>query len=63
MKAGVPVAVAVMALIAFSAIYYITTAGRHGGNELTVVNSVGLVAVFVGVVAAGLILRRASPPQ
>jgi len=42
-------------------LYYLNTASKGNGNSLGVVNSLGLSAVVIGIIAAGLVLRRATP--
>ncbi len=50
-------------LAAYALFYLISSDESHGVSSFGVVNMVGLVAVVVGIVAAGAILRRASPPR
>jgi len=57
-----PIALLAALLVAFAAVYELTSTGKGGGSSLGVVNIVGLASVVVGVAAAGIILRRSSPP-
>ena len=63
MKVWTPVAVVAVIVLAYLFLYAMSSTGAQGATTLGFANSVGLVAVLVGVVAAGLLLRRASPPQ
>jgi hypothetical protein len=63
MKLWIPVAAAAVLILAYVSFYAISLTENQGATSLGLANSVGLVAVLVGVVAAGLLLRRASPPQ
>lgn len=48
-------------ILAYAFFYYLSTSGSENGNSFMLVNSVGLAAVVIGIVAAGFILRRATP--
>jgi hypothetical protein len=63
MKLWIPVSVAAILVLAYVFFYAMSSAESQGATSLGLANSVGLVAVVVGVVAAGLLLRRAAPPQ
>lgn len=63
MKLWVPVALGGLIAIAYAFFYELSVAESHGASSFGLANSVGLVAVFVGLIAAGVILRRATPPQ
>ena len=63
MKLWIPIAVVAVLVLAYALFYTMSSTGTQGATSLGLANSVGLVAVLVGVVAAGLLLRRASPPQ
>jgi hypothetical protein len=63
MKLWVPAAVGVILILAYVFLYAMSSTETQGATSLGLANSVGLVAVIVGVVAAGLLLRRAAPPQ
>ncbi len=61
MKFWIPIAVGSVIAFAYAFFYLITSAA--GAASFGVTNSIGLVVVFVGLIAAGFILRRANPPQ
>ncbi|MGP8124367.1 MAG: hypothetical protein ACLQEQ_00640 [Nitrososphaerales archaeon] len=61
MKLWVPAALGAIVVFAYVFLYYLSTTGNEGGNSVGLVNTVGLASVVIGVVAAGLILRRAAP--
>ena len=63
MKTWIPVAVGTVLVLAYVFFYAMSSTETQGASSLGLANSVGLIAVFVGVIAAGLLLRRASPPQ
>jgi hypothetical protein len=63
MKRWIPISVAAVIVLAYAFFYAISSTETEGATSLGLANSVGLVAVLVGVIAAGLLLRRASPPQ
>ena len=62
MKARTPLAVLALLALVCVAFYYISSVKWAGMSNFGLVNSVGLVSVVVGIVAAGIILRRAAPP-
>ncbi|QQG49246.1 MAG: hypothetical protein HY247_02750 [archaeon] len=61
MKVWIPVALGAVITFAYVFFYFLSTVG--GATSFGLVNSVGLAAVFIGLVAAGLLLRRATPPK
>ncbi len=63
MKLWIPVALGGLIVLAYAFFYTLTAAETQGATSFGLANSVGLVAVFVGLIAAGFILRRAAPPQ
>ena len=56
-----PLAIAGLILLAYVVIYEIGVTETQGASSLGFANSVGLLAVFVGLLAAGFIMRRATP--
>ena len=48
---------------AYGYFYFISSVETQGASSFGVANSVGLAGVFIGLIVAGLLLRRASPPQ
>ncbi|MBI3840674.1 MAG: hypothetical protein HY297_01760 [Thaumarchaeota archaeon] len=63
MKVWVPVALGGVIAFAYGFFYFLSTVQAQGASAFGITNTVGLAAVFIGLVAAGLILRRATPPQ
>ena len=63
MKLWVPVAVGVLIVAAYAFFYALSASEPQGSTSFSLTNSVGLVVVLVGVIAAGFVIRRASPPK
>lgn len=63
MRVWVPIAIGGLIMIAYALFYAISMAETQGAASIGLANSVGLVAVFIGLIAAGFILRRAAPHQ
>ncbi len=63
MKLWIPIAVVGLLIIAIIYYYAIGATESQGANSYTLANDVGLIVVVIGVVAAGLVMRRASPHQ
>ncbi len=63
MKLWVPIALGGVIAFAYALFYVLSTFGAPGAGPFGLANSVGLAAVLLGIVAAGFILRRATPPQ
>jgi hypothetical protein len=63
MRLWVPLALGGLIVLAYAFLYEISAIESQGAASLGLANSVGLAAVFVGLIAAGFILRRSSPPQ
>jgi len=61
LRLWIPLALAATVLVAY-AFYSLGTSGQQGASSFTIVNTVGLLAVVAGIVAAVAILRRAAPP-
>ena len=49
--------------IAYAFFYTLSITEPQGAASFNLTNSVGLVVVLVGVIAAGFVIRRASPPK
>ncbi|MBI3859879.1 MAG: hypothetical protein HY296_06570 [Thaumarchaeota archaeon] len=62
MKFWIPAAVLVLAAAAFVLFYTLATAEKEGASSFGLVNLVGLATVVLGITAAFVMLRRASPP-
>ncbi len=60
MKAWVPLLIG-LGIVGGLAFYLLSSTAT--GNSFELVNIVGLLCVVVGVVAAGVILRRTGPPR
>ncbi|MDG6909456.1 MAG: hypothetical protein JRN57_00995 [Nitrososphaerota archaeon] len=63
MKVWIPVAVGGMIVVAYAFFYSLSAAESQGATPFGLANTVGLVGVFVALIAAGFILRRATPHQ
>jgi hypothetical protein len=63
MKVWIPVALGGAIFLAYAFFYTLSSADASGAGSIGLVNSVGLVAVFLGLIVAGLLLRRATPHQ
>ena len=62
MKVWIPMALGGAIVLAY-AFFYSLSADASGAGSIGLVNSIGLIAVFVGLILAGLLLRRATPPE
>ena len=63
MRLWIPVTLGRLIVLAYAFFYTLSAFEAQGASSFGLANSVGLVAVFVGLIAAGFILRRATPPQ
>jgi hypothetical protein len=63
MKLWIPVAVGALIVIAYAFFYALSATEPQGATSFDLTNAVGLVVVLVGVVAAGFVIRRASPQK
>lgn len=63
MKVWVPVTLGGLIVLAYAFFYTLSVAETQGAAAFGLANSVGLIAVFVGLIAAGVLLRRATPPK
>lgn len=63
MKNWVPVALGGMVVLAYALFYMIGTFESEGASSFGIVNTVGLVAVFVGVIVAATVMRRFNVPK
>jgi hypothetical protein len=59
----IPAAVGGLIVIAYAFFYTLSAAESQGSTSIGLANSVGLVGVLVALIAAGFILRRATPHQ
>jgi uncharacterized protein involved in response to NO len=63
MKLWIPLALAVVIVFAYLFLYSMSSTDAQGASSIGLVNTVGVFAVLIGVIAAGFLLRRASPHQ
>ncbi len=63
MKLWIPVAVGGLIVGAYAFFYFLSSAEIESASSVGLANSVGLVAVFFGLIVAGLMLRRAVPQR
>jgi len=49
--------------VAYTFFYTLSVTESQGATSFNLTNSVGLVVVLVGVIAAGFVIRRANPPR
>lgn len=62
MKLWIPIAFAAVIVLAYVLFFVMSEFETQGASSFGMANTVGLLVVFVGVIAAGVLLRRASPP-
>jgi hypothetical protein len=62
-KVWIPVALGSLIAIAYAFFYALSVSESQGVASFGLANSVGIFAVFVGLIAAGIILRRVAPPK
>jgi hypothetical protein len=62
MRLWIPVAFAIVILFAYAFFYSLEALEQQGASSFSVVNTVGLIAVVIGIVAAFAVLRRTRPP-
>jgi len=63
MKLWIPVAVGAVIVIAYTFFYTLSVTEPQGATSFDLTNSVGLIVVLAGVLAAGLVIRRANSPK
>ncbi len=63
MKLWVPVAMGAVIAFAYAFFYLLSSFEAQSAATLGLANSVGLVVVLLGILAAAFILRRTVPPQ
>ena len=64
MKLWIPVAGAVLLVLAYLLFYALGATEGQGSTSLGLANAAGLAAVIIGIIAAVFILRRGgSPPR
>ena len=63
MKLWIPIAVGALIVLTYAFFYALSVTEPRGGTSFDLANSVGLVVVLVGVIAAGFVIRRANPSK
>jgi hypothetical protein len=63
MRRWIPAAVGGLIVISYAFFYLLSESEAQTATSLGLVNSIGLAAVVIGLIAAGLILRRGSPAE
>lgn len=63
MKLWIPVALGGLIVVAYAMLYAISVSESRGTSSIGIANVVGLVGVFVALIAAGFIMRRATPQR
>ena len=63
MKTWIPVALGGLIVGAYAVFYTMSSSEAVGATSIGLANSVGLLVVFIGLIAAGLLMRRATPHQ
>jgi hypothetical protein len=62
MRLWMPLALACVIGVSYAYLYQLTVLEAQRASSIGIANLAGLSLVFVGVIAAGLILRRANTP-
>jgi hypothetical protein len=62
MKRWIPVLAVVLVVMAYVYFFFLGQAEPNGSASFNLANTVGLAVVVIGLVAAGFVLRRATPP-
>jgi len=60
-KLWIPVVFLGLAILAYAFFYVLTATESQGASSFYLTNMVGLAVFVIGVVAAGLVMRRAAP--
>jgi hypothetical protein len=63
MRLWIGVAAALLILLTLALLLTVDMMGEGTAGQLTLINTVGLAAVIIGVIAAGAVLRRSSPTE
>ncbi len=63
MKHWIPIATGALILVAYAFFYALSAMDSQGATSFSLTNSIGLVVVLIGVIAAGYVIRRANPPK
>jgi lipopolysaccharide export LptBFGC system permease protein LptF len=63
LRLWIPIAIAATAVVVCVFYYFVLDVlEEQGASGFSIVNAVGLVVVIFGLIAAGIMLRRTSPP-
>ena len=62
MRFWLPITLGCVILAAYAYFYQLTVLEARGASSVGLANTAGILVVFVGIIAAGLILRRVAPP-
>jgi len=63
MKLWIPIVLVGLAVLAIAFYYALGAAESQGATSFDLANSVGLVVVVIGVIAAGIVVRRGRRPE
>ena len=63
MKLWIPLSLGAVLVVAYAFFYELGATEPQGATSFDLTNAVGLVVVLVGVIAAGLVIRRSSAPK
>ncbi len=63
MRLWIPITLIGLAVLGYLFYYALGASESQGVTSFTLANSVGLIVVVIGVIAAGFVLRRARPPE
>jgi hypothetical protein len=61
LKLWVPVAAVALLLVAYAYFYELSATEAQGSASIGLANVVGLAAVIVGLIVAGMVFRRGTP--
>ena len=63
MKLWIPIVLVGLAVLGIAFYYALGAAESQGATSFDLTNSVGLIVVVVGVIAAGFVVRRGRRPE
>jgi len=63
LRLWIPLVLACVLALSYAYLYQLTALEAQRASSVGLANFAGLTLVFVGVIAAGLILRRANQPR
>ena len=59
----IPIALVGLAVLGYAFFYLLTATETQSATSFYLTNVVGLIVVVVGVIAAGIVIRRSGPPR